>query len=144
MATYDTVDELKNAINGALETVMEGTVADFAKDALFISIGVNVYSAEEGKYKRRGENGGLQDMNNIVARYDPSDRELIVENVATGTYSHSGWRLDELVEKGTGYDFGGNAMWERPFYNYADEMLSDEPLKSGLDRAVEKELNDLV
>ena len=144
MATYDTVEELRTAINGALDIVMEGTVADYAKDALYISIGINVYSAEEGKYKRRGNNGGLQSMDNIVTKYDPSGKELIVENVATGTYKHSGWRLDELVEKGKGFDFGGNAMYPRPFYDYADKMLSDEPIRSGLDKDVEKQLNDLV
>ena len=126
MATYQTVEEIETAIDEALVKIMESDVADVVVFSLQRAMKQEVYSFPQGVYVRREYNGGLIDVHNITANYDQKSRELIVEAVATGTESHAGMRIDDAVEAGKDYDYGGNAAIARPFYKRADEIVSNE------------------
>ena len=143
-ATYNTIEEIAVTLDNAIEEAMtSGGIDDAAKMALKIKIREKVYKyAQSPLYHRRGDDGGLMDTKLMVSNYDRESRELSIQTHAMGTFKHSEDRLDELVETGTGFDYGGNAVIPRPFYDDADQYASsgvvhtlmDDTLQGYLDK----------
>ena len=144
MATYNEVFEIEKAIDTALEKSMTGgEIDDVAKLVLRMAIEENVYSYPPGMYIRRDRNGGLSDMRLMVADYDKQSRELTVTTEAMGTYSQQGKHLDTLVETGTEFDWGGNAIFKRTFYPRANRLAEVEPARGMMEDIVQFHLDKI-
>ena len=124
MADYENVYSFERALGSAIRKFMSKNVANRTETALLERIESEVYSYPESLvYHRRHQ---LDNRKNIDKEYvqtssnDSLDGELTVQTVATGTFNHRGVRLDAMVESGSGVDWGGNAVYQRPFYRYAD------------------------
>lgn len=147
MATYNTLTELISAMDDALPPIMEGQLADEVKDLLQTAMEANVYKYKESKwYKRRGKEGGLADKRLMVANYDKGSRELTVYSNAEGTYSHSGMRMDTLVERADeeDYDWGGNAAIPRPFYQETEQVMSRPSFTTWFEEIIITELEKVL
>lgn len=137
-----------------IDAALAGEVGDAAKDVLQKTIYDNVYSYQPtawAEMKRRYDNGGLGDKNNMIASVIDvgtagRTHELQVENFAglqdygpnfrgagiafgpAPAASHTSARLDEIVET-------GNASYRqpgpRPFYKDAEKMLVDGGIVEG-------------
>lgn len=144
MAAYETVGEIEKALDDAIELAMsEDENGDIAKFILRKAIIENVYSFGVGwRYERRGDSGGLSDTSLMESNYDRESREMTVRSNARGTFKHEEDYLDELVESGTGYDWGGNPEVPRKFYDYADEIADSEG-KAMMDGTLQVYLNRL-
>lgn len=150
--------ELEKKIAKRIDNALNEEVADTITNVMRHFIREDVYdSYEPGIYKRRMEDGGLIDRDNIQAVTDKNGT-LYVTNVTLGSPNYTKWSkkkkklvsyksknagkpIAEIVETGIGYDFGG---WEydgepRPFMHDTLEAVEKnkyhvKALKYGLQR----------
>jgi len=141
MATFQTVGEIERAINKGLSALAQS--ADFQtalKSCLHQSIYKNVYSFPEGQYKRRYDNGGLGDKNNMVTSKDKRSAPAVAQEsfdvffpeLAGQSYSW-GEGDDPLMEASNSSGAGSsasvtisitdNAPTERPSPYALDDMV---------------------
>lgn len=147
MIEYEDANQILAELSLAVDIAMEGKdIADLAKAALRVSIQENVYGQYSPfMYKRRGDEGGLADYDNIQATYHPADKELEIEAIATGNpnYTPTDGRLDDLIESGTyNYRPADGSLGPRPFYEKAEAMLEAQmPI---IEDAVAETINSIL
>lgn len=118
---FEHVYQIEKEIDTRIDKFMQDHITGKAEAVLLENIEAEVYSYPEPMvYKRRHQ---LDNPANIMSYYNVGDKELTVETLASGTFRHKGVRLDAMVENATGVDWGGNAIYKRPFYAKADEDM---------------------
>lgn len=109
-------------LNGAIQTAMEGVVADTAKAFLSDAVETEVYDKYDPTfYERKGYQGGLADPANMEARYDPASMTLEVEDVRQD--EETGRLVAPIVESGRGYDYFSPGA--RPFHEVAERNIAE-------------------
>ena len=143
--------ELQNALQDKIDYALLTDVADTVSDVMTDHIARDVYDVyAPATYKRRLNNGGLLDKDNINSSIE--ENTLVVENNTTGkpyyqigtgfTYSQNkGKEIVGVIETGDGYDIHD---WEydgvpRPFIQNTQEDLKNNKyhitaLKQGLEK----------
>lgn len=107
-------------LNSAVQTAMEGVVADTAKAFLSDAVETEVYAVyEPTMYVRQRDYGGLSDMDNMEARYDPATMTLEVEDVRRD--EKTGRLVAPVVESGQGYQYASPGP--RPFHRTAERNI---------------------
>lgn len=120
-------------LNLAIQQVMEGQVADLARDAMTQAVQTQVYDAYTPiKYqRRRSRDGGLQDKNVMAEHYDPATRTLTLENRSRDNYS--GRLIPPLIEEGKGYRMHPEEQpFPRPFHKEAERLMGEGLFEDGL------------
>lgn len=129
--TFNNLNSLFNHIENDMQNTLENEVAETVEDDMLISIHNDVYGAYSPEYyKRRMENGGLSDRNNLETSVH--DGVLKVRDVAPLDNGRTDYALDEIIVKGW-----GKQPFPRNFYNRTEERLRDngdhvEAMKDGL------------
>lgn len=120
---------------------LEDKMSETMREAV-IDIVYNAYSPTQ--YKRRGDDGGLSDTDNmIITSADMRNGKVLLtfENITSGVDTLAGKRLDETINDGIKGNWANpNGSWSepRPFIEETRERLQQ---KSGeLARELEKEL----
>ena len=135
---YDSVLDLIIALDSAVTNALQSEeLSGYIKDILQSSIMKNVYSLDRYtprmyKGKRRYENGGLADPDNMEITLNGGG--IKVEDVASGHQVDGWWetipaddRIDDYIESGSyNVDFTHNPPGPRPFYKPAEEMLDED------------------
>lgn len=118
-------------LNTAVQSAMEGPVADTAKAFLADAVETEVYDVYDPVYYERKKNeGGLSDIDNMEATYDAANMTLEVEDVRRD--EETGRLVAPVVESGRGYRYFSPGA--RPFHKVAEENMA----KTGeLERALE-------
>jgi len=120
-------------LNLAIQQVMEGQVADLARDAMTQAVETEVYDAYTPiKYqRRRSRDGGLQDTTVMAQHYDPVTRTLTLENLSRD--NRSGRLIPPLIEEGKGYRMHQqDAPFPRPFHAEAERLMGEGLFEDGL------------
>lgn len=130
--TFKNIDSLFKHIENQVQDTMVNEVADAVKDNMAEAVQTSVYDAYNPMYyKRRMQNGGLIDKDNMEVTEIPNG--IVVRDVAP---LDNGYRkdfsLDEIIVNGW-----GNQPFERDFYSQCKENLEQnndhvEALKQGL------------
>lgn len=131
--TFKNLDSLFKHIEKQVQDTMENEVADAVKDNMAEAVQTSVYDAYNPMYyKRRMQNGGLIDKDNMEVTEIPNG--IVVRDVAPldNGRIRSDFSLDEIIVNGL-----GNQPFERDFYAETKEKLSEnnnhvEALKQGL------------
>lgn len=121
--------ELNKRINNALN---DDVVYETVKNQMIATTYEEVYDVySPKKYKRRGENGGLLDENNIVKTLNRKTHTLKLKNITRGNekFTPTDGYLAGIIEKGQGYhykfDYNGKP---RPFIQKTIENLKNNKL----------------
>lgn len=129
--TFKNLDSLFKYIEKQVQDTMENEVVDAVKDNMAEAVQTSVYDAYSPMYyKRRMQNGGLIDKNNMEVTEIPNG--IAVRDVAPLDNGRRDFSLDEIIVNGL-----GNQPFERDFYAETKEKLSEnndhvEALKQGL------------
>lgn len=129
--TFKNLDSLFKHIENQVQDTMENEVADAVKDNMAEAVQTDVYNAYTPMYyKRRMQNGGLIDKDNMEVTEIPNG--IVVRDVAPLDNGRRDFSLDEIIVNGL-----GNQPFERDFYTETKERLSEnndhiEALKHGL------------
>lgn len=132
--TFKNLDSLFKHIEKQVQDTMENEVADAVKDNMAEAVQTSVYDAYNPMYyKRRMQNGGLIDKDNMEVTEIPNG--ISVRDVVpldNGRRDCRDFSLDEIIVNGW-----GNQPFERDFYAETKERLSEnndhvEALKQGL------------
>lgn len=137
-------------LDAAIDKAMQGVVAETTKATMAEVIETEVYAKYDSRagdpYIRRRTNGGLQDPENMEARYDGADKTLTVENVTMDNkYSlESGnRRVAPVVESGEGYTWTSSKMYKhpiaRPFHKKTEEQMGNGLFEQALDWSLRTE-----
>lgn len=113
------MSNLKNIV--AYEMSEDGDIGEIIKDVLVEVIKEHVYDAYSPKlyrddgeepFKRRRENNGFQDRDNIVIFEEFLDDMLVIDvsNKAVGKFD--GERLDEIIISGKGYTWSKSEIYK--------------------------------
>ena len=135
-------------LGAAVEDTMEREVFLNAGLAIVQSVFPNVYERyDPDEYVRRYEEGGLADPRNMEIterRYDRAGGryEIEVRNTTEGVDGEG--PIDQVIEKGVGYDWKGSRIYRqqpypRPFYEAAEKIAAEggyveSALRDGLRR----------
>lgn len=122
-------------LDKAIQQSMEGVVADMAKAALRQAVYDFVYDPSvytPQQYERHYDNGGLSDVRNMEARYDPATMTLEVEDVRRD--EETGRLVAPVVESGRGYTYFSPGP--RPFHFYAEKMMGQGLFESALNEGL--------
>lgn len=132
--TFKSIEELEKYIEQQATEILATEGLKEVRKTMQKNVETEVYSkytpnnGEPYRYERRKTNGGLQDEQNIVVTNKRSDG-VDIENITTGT---RGYRLDEVIESGKGYEYtynrdGANPPYTKPrrFVNKTYEDLRD-------------------
>lgn len=128
---FKNLDSLFKHIEKQVQDTMENEVADAVKDNIAEAVQTSVYDAYNPMYyKRRMQNGGLIDKDNMEVTEIPNG--ISVRDVAPLDNGRRDFSLDEIIVNGL-----GNQPFERDFYTETKERLSEnndhvEALKHGL------------
>lgn len=129
--TFKNLDSLFKHIEKQVQDTMENEVADAVKDNMAEAVQTDVYNAYTPMYyKRRMQNGGLIDKDNMEVTEIPNG--ISVRDVAPLDNGRRDFSLDGIIVNGL-----GNQPFERDFYTETKERLSEnndhvEALKQGL------------
>ena len=131
----NSIDDILRIIRETVTDVANNEMKEEAKNIVSKHVNSDVYSYRpKGDYKRRRDNGGMSDKNNI--RVDVKGKgsgiEMEIEETATGRNGFA--YLDKVTEDGTGGRWNGSPP-ARPFMkNSAIELenKSVQALKKGL------------
>lgn len=113
-------------LNTAIDSTMQGPVADGAKKQLRASVYSEVYGAYSPEfYSRRMDGGGLSDMSQM--RVDYGDKTLQIQDIATWQHLYGGeypaGRLAEAIASGDSiYHF--HRAGPRPFHKEAEQEFA--------------------
>ena len=151
---FDNIEKLlKHLDKQYIAPTMQNEMADMVKDEEQRIIDKTVYDAykpgtsdgEPWVYKRRRDKGGLRSRDNMVTNVHQSVEgvELTVENVTKGA---NGYRIDEVIESGKGYEFTTNRdgtasqyTSPRPFTKNTEESIASKDLHTKTMRKALKE-----
>ncbi len=141
-------------IIGDVMTEVIDDVASWLLQKIQDTVQEEVYDAyPKGKmYKRLGKSGGFlgaweKNTQKIVADYIESNIGFAPDRMIYDPEEHQhGSIVDgdrrkqmvDLIQSGSGYDFGGNAAEERPFWNLIEEVVQDGSLDFEIERAMTK------
>lgn len=131
--TFKNLDSLFKHIEKQVQDTMENEVADAVKDNMAEAVQTSVYDAYNPMYyKRRMQNGGLIDKDNMEVTEIPNG--IAVRDVAPldNGRNRSDFSLDEIIVNGL-----GNQPFKRDMYACCKEKLEQnndhvEALKQGL------------
>lgn len=129
--------ELEREVNRRINKCLREEVTPLIKQEIQKSVDDVVYAAGTPTvYKRRGDNGGLRDVDNMVAFYQ--NGEVDIYNVAEA----SGKNFDPLDERLI-YGYGDEDKWynqPRPFMDAAQESVNRQAgeIVRLLDKAINK------
>ena len=143
--TFDTIAELREALLKDMRNAVIKEVVKEMKDIEREVIEERVYAVFSPKvYKRRYENGGLMDKENMLEEVSISQNDITVEitNLTQGNPTYRNfWDSDiqELIETGN-YMWNGQMPPPRPFI---DETQSVIDTTDRIDRAIERALSNL-
>ena len=143
--TFDTIAELREALLKDMRNAVIKEVVKEMKDIEREVIEERVYAVFSPKvYKRRYENGGLMDKENMLEEVSISKNDITVEitNLTQGNPTYRNfWDSDiqELIETGN-YMWNGQMPPPRPFI---DETQSVIDTTDRIDRAIERALSNL-
>ena len=120
---------------------LEDKMSETMREAV-IDIVYNAYSPTQ--YKRRGDDGGLSDTDNmIITSADMRNGKVLLtfENITSGVDTLAGKRLDETINDGIKGNWANpNGSWSEP-RRFIEETRERLQQKSGeLARELEKEL----
>ena len=117
--TYKNINDLFKRIEKDIQEVLINEVADTVKDEMKQAIDDTVYSTYEPEYyKRRGEQGGLLDEDNITVT--ELENGILLRNTAPLNGSKTGYDLDRIIIDGS-----GNQPFSRDFIEESKERLED-------------------
>ena len=118
--TFKNVDSLLKHIEKQVQDTMENEVADAVKNNMAEAVQTSVYNAYNPMYyKRRMQNGGLIDKDNLEVTEIPNG--IVVRDVAPLDNGRRDFSLDEIIVNGW-----GNQPFERDFYAETKEKLSEK------------------
>lgn len=129
--TFKNLDSLFKHIEKQVQDTMVNEVADAVKDNMAEAVQTSVYDAYSPMYyKRRMQNGGLIDKDNMEVTETPDG--IIVRDVAPLDNGRRDFSLDEIIVNGL-----GKQPFSRDFYSQCKENLEQnndhvEALKQGL------------
>ncbi|MBP1559841.1 MAG: hypothetical protein J6C96_01165 [Oscillospiraceae bacterium] len=129
--TFKNLDSLFKHIQKQVQDTMVNEVADAVKDNMAEAVQTSVYDVYSPMYyKRRMQNGGLIDKDNMEVTETPDG--IIVRDVAPLDNGRRDFSLDEIIVNGL-----GNQPFSRDFYSQCKENLEQnndhvEALKQGL------------
>jgi hypothetical protein len=130
---------LLQVIGGDMVKVIDDVSEDILERIKEV-VNLNVYELyPEGQYERLGENGGFlgaweKEAAVLIGNYieskigiNPSLMTLDPDKHQHGNMAGEDRRpiMAQIIEEGTGYDFGGNASIPRPFWDVVIRMLQD-------------------
>lgn len=130
---FKSLDALMGSIKKKIDNALENEVAEIVKETEQQSAIYEVYAVYEPRmYERRGGDGGLGDMENMVSTVSGGTLTVTNETSFNSGYgtSNSGSNLDELVEYGDGggghhYDYPDRGFYQpRPFIQKTEESLA--------------------
>lgn len=119
-------------LDAAIDATMQNEVTTAAKATMMEAIETEVYDRyDPTEYIRRGQHGGLQDPDNMLANYYPKDKELHLVNVARedgNTIPGSKRFIAPVIESGYGYTWTKSRIYKRmpfprPFHAETERML---------------------
>ena len=118
MPDFKTIQAFENALDRAIDSVMQGRVADGVKEQIATSVQEDVYDVYDPKfYSRFGSDGGMKDKSFMTDHYDAGTKTLTVEHeplwqhLRGGAYPTSD--LSEVVQN--------NQIYGAPPRKYIDE-----------------------
>lgn len=129
--TFKNIDSLFKHIEKQVQDTMKNEVADAVKNNMAEAVQTSVYNAYNPMYyKRRMQNGGLIDKDNMEVTEIPNG--IVVRDVAPLDNGRRDFSLDEIIVNGW-----GNQPFERDFYAETEDRLLGnnehiESLKQGL------------
>lgn len=129
--TFKNINALFKHIEEQVQDTMTNEVADAVTENMAEAIQTSVYDAYSPQYyKRRMQNGGLIDRNNMDVTEIPNG--IAVHDAASLDNGRNDYNLDEIIVYGL-----GNQPFERDFYAETTERLQEnqehtETLKQGL------------
>jgi hypothetical protein len=134
MKKFNNLKELEEYLKPKMLQVVENEVAKEIKDVEQLNIEEVVYQGyvtsnaqgQPWKYKRRRQNDGLQDRDNMVekARYIGNTVELTIENITEG--SNEDFKIAPLIEYGDG-NGGKEYEYKNNRDDTADQYLAPRP-----------------
>ena len=150
---FNNIKELQKYLNSQINQVMQNEMANMVKDEEQRTIDKTVYDSykpgtsdgEPWVYKRRRDDGGLRSRENMKVNINQSVEgvELTVENVTKGA---QGYRIDEVIESGKGYEYTSNRdgtanqyTSPRPFTKNTEESIAAKDLHT---KTMRKALKD--
>ena len=117
--TYKNINDLFKRIEKDIQETLVNEVADTVKDEMKQAIDDTVYSTYEPEYyKRRGEQGGLLDEDNITVT--ELENGILLRNTAPLDNDDAAYDLDHIVIDGS-----GNQPFPRDFIEETKERLED-------------------
>ena len=117
--TYKNINDLFKRIEKDIQEVLVNEVTDTVKDEMKQAIDDTVYSAYEPEYyKRRGEQGGLLDEDNITIT--ELENSILLRNTAPLDNGNSNYDLDRIIIDGS-----GNQPFPRDYIETLEERLED-------------------
>ena len=117
--TYKNINDLFKRIEKDVQEVLVNEVAETVKDEMKQAIDDTVYSTYEPEYyKRRGEQGGLLDEDNITVT--ELENGILLRDTAPLNGGKTGYDLDRIIIDGS-----GNQAFPRDYIEETKERLED-------------------
>lgn len=117
--TYKNINDLFKRIERDIQETLVNEVADTVKDEIKQAIDDTVYSVYDPEYyKRRGEQGGLLDEDNITVT--EIENGILLRNTAPLDNGKAGYDLDRIIIDGS-----GNQPFPRDFIEETKDGLED-------------------
>lgn len=117
--TYKNINDLFKRIEKDIQETLVNEVAEVVKDEMKQAIDDTVYSAYTPEYyKRRGEQGGLLDEDNITVT--ELENGILLRNTAPLDNGNTNYDLDRIIIDGS-----GNQPFCRDYIEELEERLED-------------------